>query len=203
MADPDSKTVQNDESKEVSPSEKLHQHHVSKILDEVLEETAPSETPQHFRHPMLVDLVLGVGLLIALGGFAAGLMRMYIAHSAEQSIIKNNYKAAIAILKGTPLPSVFEPPGSEPRELLDKAYYLDAMEKLSAYSEDQAALKELESIEAGSPFFDLAQTILKEHFKPSAITLQGGAQHDEQIEPGQATENKEEEVPQPPQDSSP
>ncbi|PWT95266.1 MAG: hypothetical protein C5B53_11675 [Candidatus Melainabacteria bacterium] len=202
MADPDSSAVQNEQSKEGSPPEKLHQHHVSKILDEVLEETAPSETPQRFRHPMFVDLGLGVGLLIALAGFAAGLMRMYIAHSAEQSIIKNNYKAAIAILKGTPLPSFFEPPGSEPRELLDKAYYLDAMEKLSAYSEDQSALKELESIEAGSPFFDLAQTILKEHFKPSAITLQGGAEHTEQITPGQATEHQED-VPQPPQDNSP
>jgi hypothetical protein len=202
MADPDSSTIQNDESKEGSTSEKLQQHHVSKILDEVLEETAPSETPQRFRHPMLVDLVLGVGLLVALGGFVAGLMRMYIAHSAEQSIIKNNYTAAIAILKGTPLPSFFEGPGSEPRELLDKAYYLDAMEKLSAYSEDQSALKELESIEAGSLFFDQAQTILKEHFKPSAITLQGGAEQNEQITPGQAAENKEE-VPQPPQDSGP
>jgi len=183
--------------KEDSSSEKLHQHHVSKILDEVLEETPQAEIPQGLRHPMLVDIVLAVGLLTALAAFAAGLMRMYVAHSAEQSLIRGNFKAAIAILKGTPLPSVFEPPGSEPKELLDKAYYLDAMEKLNAYSEDQTALKELESIEPGSPFFDLAQIILKEHFKPSSITLQGGASQDEQVSPEQATESKSE-IPQPP-----
>lgn len=202
MADSDSSTVQNDAPKEDSSTEKLQQHHVSKILDEVLEETAPTEIPQRMRHPMLIDIVLAVGLLTALAAFAAGLIRMYVAHSAEQSLIKGNFKAAIAILKGTPLPSVFEPPGSEPRELLDKAYYLDAMEKLNAYSEDQSALKELESIEPGSPFFDLAQVILKEHFKPSAITLQGGASQDEQITPEQAAQNKSE-IPQPPAEGSP
>jgi hypothetical protein len=202
MVDSDSSTVQSDVPKEDSSPEKLHQHHVSKILDEVLEDRPASETSQRFRHPILVDLVLAVGLLTALAGFAAGLMRMYIAHSAEQSIIKGNFKAAIAILRGTPFPGFFESPGSEPKELLDKACYLDAMEKLNAYSEDQSALKELESIEPGSPFFDLAQTILKEHFKPSAITLQGGTMHEEQVSPDQAS-NDQAAIPQPPAEGGP
>lgn len=164
MADTESSLAPSDSPLEDSSKVVLHQHHVSKILDEVLEETAPSETPQKMRHPMFVDLTLAVGLLVALAGFTLGLMRMYVSHSAEQSITKGNFQAAIAILEGTPFPSVFAPPGSEPKELLDQALYLDAMEKLSAYSEDQAALKELEHIEPGSAFFELAQTILKEHF---------------------------------------
>lgn len=201
MMDSDSSTVQNTSPQEEASTEKVRQHHVSKILDEVLEEAPLGDAQPRIRHPMFVDLILAIGLLTAMGAFAAGLMRMYIAHSAEQSIMKGNYRAAIAILKGTPFPSFFEPPGSEPKELLDKAAYLDAMERLSAYSEDQSALKELESIEPGSPFFDLAQTILKEHFKPSAITLQGGASQEEQITPEQAKKD-EQEIPQPPADSN-
>jgi hypothetical protein len=170
-----------DAPKEDSSKEKLQQHHVSKILDQVLEETAAVEPTQKYRHPILVDIVLAVGLLIAMAGFTAGLFRMYVAHSAEQSITKGNFQAAIAILEGAPFPNVFAAPGSEPRELLDQALYLDAMEKLNAYSEDQAGLKELEKIEPGSAFFELAQTILKEHFKPSAITLEGGATEEEHI----------------------
>jgi hypothetical protein len=195
MADSDS-TVQNHVPNEDSSSEKLHQHHVSGVLDDVLEETAPAEIPPRLRHPMVVDIVLAVGLLTTLAAFAAGLMRMYVAHAAEQSMIKGNFKAAIAILKGTPLPSVFEPPGSEPKELLDKAYYLDAMEKLNAYSEDQSALKELESIEPGSPFFELAQIILKEHSNPSA------ASQDQQVSTEQVNAGKPE-IPQPPAEGNP
>jgi hypothetical protein len=61
------------------------------------------------------------------------------------------------------------------------------MEKLDAYSEDTSAIKELEKIDASSRFFELAQEILKEHFKPSSIQLQAGA---EEIQKAQPVSNK-------------
>jgi hypothetical protein len=107
-----------------------------------------------------------------MGVFSAGLVKMYVSHSAEQSIIQRNYPAAIVLLEGAPFPDLFSPPGSEPRELLNQAFYLDAMERLNSYSEDPVALKELEKIDASSGFFELAQETLKAHFKPSAVQLQ-------------------------------
>jgi hypothetical protein len=58
--------------------DKLPQHHISKILDEVLEESAAEEAkPARFRHhPMLIDLIIALGLLISVGGFSVGLLRM-------------------------------------------------------------------------------------------------------------------------------
>jgi len=127
----------------------------SHILDEVLEE--PEEPiSRRYRHPIFIDILLAVGLLVIMGAFSAGLIKMYISHSAEQSITQRNYQAAIALLEGSPFPDLFSPPGSEPRELLNQALYLDAMEKLDAYSEDSDAIKELEKIDASSRFFELA-----------------------------------------------
>jgi len=68
-------------------------------------------------------------------------------------------------------------PGSDPADLLNQALYLDAMERLDANGEDETALKDLEKIQAGSRYFDIAQDILKEHFKPSDTQLQGQAEH--------------------------
>jgi hypothetical protein len=159
----------------------------SHILDEVLDEPEPSIS-SHIPHPLWVDVLLAVGLLVAMGAFAAGLIRMYVSHSAEQSITQRNYQAAIALLEGAPFPDLFSPPGSEPRELLNQALYLDAMEKLDAYSEDPDAIKELGRIDASSRFFELAQEILKEHFKPSSIQLQAGAEETVKTEPAQKLE---------------
>jgi hypothetical protein len=154
----------------------------SHILDEVLEEPEDSLSSR-YRHPIFIDVMLAVGLLVIMGAFSAGLIKMYVSHSAEQSITQRKYEAAIALLEGAPFPDLFSPPGSEPRELLNQALYLDAMEKLDAYSEDPAAIKELEKIDASSRFFELAQEILKEHFKPSSIQLQAGAEKLEKAQP--------------------
>lgn len=152
------------------------------ILEEVLEE--PEEPiSARYRHPIIIDLLLAVGLLVIMGAFSAGLIKMYVSHSAEQSITQRNYQAAIALLEGAPFPDLFSPPGSEPRELLNQALYLDAMEKLDAYSEDTTALQELGKIDATSRFFELAQEILKEHFKPSSVQLQGGALETQTVQP--------------------
>ena len=146
-------------------------HKVSHILDEVLEE--PEEVViRHNRHPLIIDLAMAFCLLLIMGAFSAGLIKMYVSHSAEQSITQRNYQAAIGLLEGAPFPDLFSPPGSEPRELLNQALYLDAMARLNAYSEDTTALKELEKIDASSRFFELSQEILKEHFKPSAVQMQ-------------------------------
>ncbi len=155
-------------------------HHVSRILDEVLEEPV-RETPsgRRFRHPMLLDFGLGIGLLVAMAGFTIGLFKMYLIHSADQSITQHNYKAAIALLKGSPLPACFNISGPDADELLSQALYLDAMEKIDVENDTDGAMKELSQIRPGSRYFSLAQEILSDNFVPSATTLQGSA---EQIE---------------------
>jgi len=166
--------------------EKLQQHHVSSILDGVLDEGQIAETEnqagsRRYRHPLAIDFVLGLGLLFAMAGFTAGLMRMYVSHSAENCITEGNYKAAIALLEGSKLPDFFTSPSAEPRDLLSRAYYMDAMRRLNDYDSDPIALKELERIMPDSEFFELSQQILTEHFKPSAVTLSGGASQDVQV----------------------
>lgn len=165
---------ESDKDKTINPNESSDSpKQVSHILDEVLEE--PTEIAiRHNRHPFWVDIMLALCLLGIMTAFSAGLIKMYITHSAEQSIIQRNYPAAIGLLDGAPFPDLFSPPGSEPRELLNQALYLDAMERLNNNNEDQTALKELEKIDASSGFFELAQETLKAHFKPSAVQLQGG-----------------------------
>lgn len=149
------------------------QHHY-RMLDTVLDQVPPQ---RRFKQPMLFDLVLALGLLVAVAGFTTGLMRIYITHMAKQSINQHNYKAAITILKRNPVPEFFSGFGSDPNELLNQALYLDAMTKLEANSEDQAALSQLSKITAGSRFFHLAQEILKENSQPSEMKLESGATH--------------------------
>lgn len=158
-------------------SQKITQHHVSNILDEVLEQPKLGTDKHGYKHPMVLDLILAIGLLVAMGGFTIGLINIYITHQAEQSIMQRNYRAAITVLRGAPLAGFFTMPGADPADLLNQALYLDAMERLDANGEDDAALKDLEKIQAGSRYFDIAQEILKEHAKPSDRQLEGKAEH--------------------------
>lgn len=154
-------------------------HTTYKLLDEVLDtKVAISPSGRAYRHPMLVDCALALGLLVAMGGFTIGMIKIYITHSAEQSITQRNYKAAIAILRGLPLPGFFMVYGKDPEELLNQALYLDAMDKLDANFEDQSALDELQKISAGSRFFDLAQQMIKDRSKPSPMKFEGSLQHE-------------------------
>src|SRR5271165_4329588 len=82
-------------------------HHVSKILDDVLaepEETVLAQTTgknakgKEGKHPMVLDLALAFGLIFAVGGFGAGLLHMYVNHLADQSLKRNDYQAAVALL---------------------------------------------------------------------------------------------------------
>ncbi|HEY9868840.1 MAG TPA: hypothetical protein V6D08_06720 [Candidatus Obscuribacterales bacterium] len=182
-------SAQTAESGEAAQPAEIHPHHVSKILDEVLQEPEPAPAARRFRHPMILDVVLAIGLLVAMGGFTIGLFKMYLTHSAEQSITQNNYKAAIAILKGAPLPGFFSIPGSDPDELLAQALYLDAMDKIDQDNDIDGAIKELQQIKPGSRYFALAQKIIEEHHTPSPLFLQGGTEHVE-TNPQPAPEKK-------------
>lgn len=159
------------------------QHHTYRMLDSILEQPPPK---RRFKQPMLFDLLLAAGLLVAVGGFTTGLMKIYITHMAKQSINSHNYKAAITILKRNPVPEFFSGFGSDPNELLNQALYLDAMDKLEANPDDPAALSALEKITADSRFFHLAQEILKEKAQPSELQLEGGASH--QAKPEEITQ---------------
>jgi len=159
------------------------QHHTYRMLDSILEQPPPK---RRFKQPMLFDLLLAAGLLVAVGGFTTGLMKIYITHMAKQSINSHNYKAAITILKRNPVPEFFSGFGSDPNELLNQALYLDAMDKLEANPDDPAALSALEKITADSRFFHLAQEILNEKAQPSELQLEGGTSH--QAKPEEITQ---------------
>jgi len=149
-----------------------------KILDDVLEEAPAQPARKGLRSPMVFDLFLAVGLLVAMVGFSAGLFRLFITHLAEQSILQHDYKAAISLLKGSPFTTVFNFGGNESEELLAQALYLDAIDKLGTENDKDmnSALKELEQIRPGSRYFTMAQEILTENFVPSSTTLQGSAE---------------------------
>jgi hypothetical protein len=163
----------------LSESQQLHQHHVSKILDEVLEEPMESGSSGRLKHPMILDIVLAVSLLVAMAGFTIGLFKMYLTHSAEQSITQHKYEAAIAILKGAPLPGFFSVDGSDPTELLNQALYLDALDKMENQNDIDGALNQLQQITAGSRFFALAQEIIHNNYEPSSTMLKMGVEHSE------------------------
>ncbi|HEY9715393.1 MAG TPA: hypothetical protein V6C72_18110, partial [Chroococcales cyanobacterium] len=123
-SNPDPSLPASEEVRELTSAEKLQAHHVSKILDEVLVDSAAAAaaSSETYKHPMLLDLALALGLLVAMGGFTIGLAKIYITHSAQQSILQHNYKAAIVILKNAPLPGMFNMPGSDVEELLNQVY---------------------------------------------------------------------------------
>ena len=160
--------------------EKFQQQHVSRILDAVLDEPV-DESPSHhgFKHPLFLDVILAAGLLVAMAGFSIGMFKIYITHSAKQSINQQNYHAAIVLLRGTPLPGFFNIAGSEDSiELLNRALYLDAISKLEINREDSEALDELQQIRPGSGYFELAQDLLRDNSPPPKLQLEGGATHD-------------------------
>lgn len=183
------------------PVMELHQHHVSKILDEVLEEPEPPASGKGFKHPMLLDIALAVGLMVALFGFTVGLFKMYTAHMANDSINRGDFTAAIHLLKDMPLPGFFTVPGADPEELLNQAYYLDAMQKYEQLNDVDGALAQLQNIKPGSHYFQLAQDMIEENTVPSQFSLQGGTSVTEEATAPEPA--KKPLVPDDPQDGSP
>ncbi|MBX9572013.1 MAG: hypothetical protein K2X77_24180 [Candidatus Obscuribacterales bacterium] len=165
----------------------LTQHHVSHLLSEVLQEPQPEPTAaiRKVRIPIVFDVILAIGLLFAVGGFTFGLFHMYLVHSAAQAISEQKYKAAIVILKGAPFPQIFSRPGSDTEEMLSKATYLDAMDRLESENDVAGAIQQLNEIKPGSKYFNLAQEAINENTEPAPMMLQGGTEHNETEPPPQ------------------
>ena len=165
------------ESATSGSDEGLRQQRISGILRGVLQNSENEEgEAASKRYPWYVDAVLGVGLLIAMGGFSVGLFKMYITHAAQQCINECNYTAAIHLLKGNPLPRFINVAGGrdeDPDELLARALYLDAMRKMDS-NDVKGGLAELQQIRAGTEQFETAQQILLDNFQPSSTQLTGG-----------------------------
>ena len=157
---------------------KFHPHQ-AKIFNELLEKTAPEVTVEgrSYKHPVIIDGLLALGLLVAMAGFTLGAVKIYIIHEAKHDITDRRYSDAITLLNSSPMPGFFQMQGESPEELLDQAHYLDALEKLDKDKNDQDALKELDSIRPGSAFFEMANNIKGEHAPSSPIQLTGGAEH--------------------------
>jgi hypothetical protein len=200
MTNSESTSSANNDKDPEENSKVLPKHHVSKILTDVLEQSvdeAPEATPgdqtanmRSHKHPIVIDVVLACGLIFAVGGFTIGLLHMYVNHLAEQSLKRNDYTAAVALLDG--IPQSFLSADSESKDLFDRALYLDAMQKLTTNPEDRLALRELDRIMPGSQFFDSSQEALTEHFKPSPITLTCGTSKVDQISQAELAKMKAE-----------
>ena len=80
-----------------------------KVLNDVLQEADMStpEAKKKYRHPMYVDGLLALGLLVAVGGFTIGAVKIYITHTAKNYISQRHYSEAIPLLAGAPLPGWF------------------------------------------------------------------------------------------------
>jgi hypothetical protein len=159
---------------------------VSKIIDEVMQDAPPAEAElppvevaaKRRRYPLVFDILLAAGLLVAVGGFTIGLFKMYVTASAKQYMADSNYQAAISLLRKNPLPPFFNVDGNDPNELLDQALYSDAMKRMSEDNDLPGAISELEQIRPGSAYFDNAQKMLSENFEPSPTQLTGGVATD-------------------------
>ncbi len=122
-----------------------------------------------YKHPMAVDILLALGLLFAMAGLTVSFVKGLTTHSAKTNIMQGNYKAAIGILRSSPIPEFFGGTSADNSEdLLNQALYLDAMTKLDADRNDQTAVQELAKISSGSRFYDLAQDQLRQLAQPEA-----------------------------------
>lgn len=115
-----------------------------------------------FRYPIVIDLVLTLGLLLVAGGFTVGLFQMYLLHAAEKSINDHNYKAAIGILRDSPIPEFLRFGAADTTELLNQALYLDAMDKIEQHTDMTLAVRQLKQIKPGSRYYHFAQETLSD-----------------------------------------
>lgn len=167
------------------------QPHLSyRIFQDAIGDVVPSSSPK-FKQPMIFDLLLAAGLLVAVGGFTSGLIRIYVTHVAKDNINQHNYKAAINILKRNPVPDFFSGFGADPNELMNQALYLDSIDKLEEDPDNQAAINQLSKITAGSRFFSHAQQIVNEKTVPSEVLLKQSASKEEEAEEAKDTKLKE------------
>lgn len=160
----------------------LAQQRISGILQAVLDDEEAASGSKSRRYPWYIDAALGIGLLLVVGGFSLGMFKMYISHQAKLSIEEGNYQAAIALLKGNPVPSFINLGGDrddDPDELLARALYMDAMKKMDN-NDIKGGLAQLMQIRSGTHEFATAQKILEDNFEPSSTQLTGGVVDDVQ-----------------------
>ncbi|MBP6746564.1 hypothetical protein KA344_15100 [bacterium] len=165
---------------------KEHVSAMDKIADSFLAEVEAKESAatepanqngkaqqKTYKHPMAVDILLALGLLFAMAGLTVSFVKGLTTHSAKTNIMQGNYKAAIGILRSSPIPEFFGGTSADNSEdLLNQALYLDAMTKLDADRNDQTAVQELAKISAGSRFYDLAQDQLRQLAQPESTPLE-------------------------------
>jgi len=165
---------------------KEHVSAMDKIADSFLAEVEAKESAstepanqngkaqqKTYKHPMAVDILLALGLLFAMAGLTVSFVKGLTTHSAKTNIMQGNYKAAIGILRSSPIPEFFGGTSADNSEdLLNQALYLDAMTKLDADRNDQTAVQELAKISAGSRFYDLAQDQLRQLAQPEPKPLE-------------------------------
>lgn len=164
----------------ISGRDTLTQIHLSKILDEVLEEPVGAGVGQSTtggkRFPLvIIELLLGLGLLVAVGGFVIGMLHMYVVHSAQQCINQEDYERAIVILRGAPVPELFCLPGSEAEEMLNQALYMEGLQRIKE-GDKAAGIRRLQEVRAGSRFFINAHKLIGESDEPASIMLEGGTE---------------------------
>lgn len=158
-------------------------HHVSHILDDVLEEQEEQEQQaehvgigRRLRSPMFLDIALAISLLIATGGFSLALFQMMLCSAARQSLENCDYPSAIRLLKNAPIRPFYN---TETLDLLDQAIYMDAKSKLDAEQDTDVALKELSEIKQESRFYAMAQELISDYTQPAtepASPNAGGSQ---------------------------
>lgn len=118
-----------------------HESAMDKIADSFLAEVLAKDDPasaelagqtvkaqqKSYKHPMAVDIMLAFGLLFAMAGLTVSFVKSYTTHSAKTNIMQGNYKAAIGILRSSPIPEFFGGTSADNSEdLLNQALYLDA-----------------------------------------------------------------------------
>jgi hypothetical protein len=150
--------------------------HHSGVVTEILDQALKSESPPIARihHPLFLDALVSTGLLVAVGGFTLCLLQLYVNHTAQQCLIKHDYKSTIALLSDPPLPlGISGSLGYDPKETLNEALYKDAMGKIELRRNVPVAVRELQRISPDSSFFYNAQRAINDQTTPSGTFLEG------------------------------
>jgi hypothetical protein len=150
--------------------------HSSEVVAEILDQALKSDVvPRpNIHHPLILDVLISVGLLMAAGGFTLCLLQLYVNHTAQQCLIKHDYKSTIALLTDPPMPvSMSGSFGDDPKEILNEALYKDAMGKIEVQGNIPGAVRELQQISPDSNFFYNAQRIINQETRPSGMFLEG------------------------------
>ncbi len=162
---------------------------VTEILDKEL--LSESEPQAQIKRPLVLDLILVCGVVLAVGAVTVSFLKLYMADTAKQYIAHKKYEQAISMLKESPILAFFPNFGDDPKELLSEALYLDGIKKVNEQNDVDGGLKELGRIRPGSAYFVPAQDIIYKESKPSQRILLGGTSTSAPAAPPSASEKVE------------